>query len=119
MNAAREGFLIQGVPRTQFIAPWNRAVFSARDDLANHRPLNCDYCPTFVYGKSCDINKAEGRWPSTQTKQVRANWPQEFLYVFQSPSMALAISLAAERNQFDFLRRRSLKMLATWRLLPK
>ena len=45
-----------------------------------------------------------------QTKKVRANWPQEFLYFFQSPSMALAISLAADRNQVDFLRRRSLKM---------
>jgi hypothetical protein len=47
------------------------------------------------------------------------NKPQESLYLFQSPSMALAISLAAERNQFDSLRRRSLKMLATWRLLPR
>ena len=33
----------------------------------------------------------------------------ESLYFFQSLSMALAMSLAAERNQFDFLRRRSLK----------
>ena len=54
-----------------------------------------------------------------QTRQVRANWPQEFLYFFQSPSMALAISLAAERNQFDFLRLSSLKILAAWRLLPR
>ena len=30
--------------------------------------------------------------------------------------MALAISLAAERNQFGFLRPRSFKMPATWRL---
>src|ERR1039458_6034426 len=45
-------------------------------------------------------------------RRPRANSPQESLYLFQSPSMALAISLAAERNQFDFLRRRSLKMSA-------
>ena len=55
-------------------------------------------------------------WPRAT---LGANWPQESLYFFQSPSMALAISLAAERNQFDFLRRRSLRMFATWRLLPK
>jgi transposase InsO family protein len=30
-----EGFLVQGVRRTQFIATGNRAVFSAGDDLAN------------------------------------------------------------------------------------
>src|ERR1022692_983329 len=52
-------------------------------------------------------------------RRPRANSPQESLYLFQSPSMALAISLAAERNQFDFLRPRSLKMSATWRLLPR
>src|ERR1039457_2047829 len=59
------------------------------------------------------------RWLSAQSLHVGTNWPQESLYFFQSSSMALAISLAAERNQFDFLRRRSLRMLATWRLLPK
>src|ERR1017187_7107278 len=52
-------------------------------------------------------------------RRPRANSPQESLYLFQSPSMALAISLAAARNQFDFLRPRSLKMSATWRLLPR
>src|ERR1017187_2852663 len=52
-------------------------------------------------------------------RRPRANSPQESLYPFQSPSMALAISLAAERNQFDFLRPRSFKMSATWRLLPR
>src|ERR1035437_5596351 len=64
-------------------------------------------------------DRGHRRWPSAQSKHVGANWPQESLYFFQSPSIALAISLAAERNQFDFLRRRSLRMLATWRLLPK
>jgi hypothetical protein len=34
-----EGFLVQGVCRTQFIATGNRAVFSAGDDLANDRAL--------------------------------------------------------------------------------
>jgi len=52
-------------------------------------------------------------------RRLRANSPQESLYLFQSPSMALAISLAAERNQFDFLRPKSFKMPATWRLLPR
>src|ERR1035441_4284058 len=52
-------------------------------------------------------------------RRPRANSPQESLYLFQSPTMALAISLAAERNQFDFLRPRSFKMPATWRLLPR
>jgi hypothetical protein len=59
------------------------------------------------------------RWPSAQSKYVGTNWPQASLYFFQSHSMALAISLAAERNHVDFLRRRSLRMLPTWRLLPK
>ena len=58
--------------------------------------------------------RAPRSWPP-----LRANWPQVSLYLFQFPSMALAISLAAERNQFDSLRRRSLKMLTTWRLLPR
>jgi len=43
-------------------------------------------------------------------------WTKNF---FQSFSIALAISLAAERNQFDFRRCRSFKILPIWRLLPK
>jgi hypothetical protein len=37
-----------------------------------------------------------------RTKQVTTNWRQEFLYFFQSPSTPLAISLAAEHNQFGY-----------------
>ena len=38
-----EGFLVQGVRRTQFTATGNRAVFSAGDDLANDSPLRRQY----------------------------------------------------------------------------
>jgi hypothetical protein len=41
----------------------------------------------------------------------RANWPKAPLYLCQSLSTALAISLAAERSQFASLRRRSFEML--------
>ena len=63
------------------------------------------------------ILAASSSMPSA--RHGRRAWPQESLYLFQSLSIALAISLAAERNQFDSLRRRSFKILATWRLLPR
>jgi hypothetical protein len=38
-DAPREGFPLHGTHRIQFIATGNRAVFSAGDDLANHKYL--------------------------------------------------------------------------------
>jgi len=33
------------------------------------------------------------RWPIAQSKHLRANWPQESLYFFQSPSMPIAMRM--------------------------
>ena len=92
-----------------FLGPMTSSGFSP---LAHVGAL---FLPNFCH---CLDLAATSSMPSARQGRL-ANWPQESLYLFQSPSMALAISLAAERNQFDFLRRRSLRMLATWRLLPR
>ena len=82
--------------------------YYATNQDGSAEPTDVGVAPSFLFVNS------DGK-----ERRPRANSPQESLYLFQSPSMALAISLAAERNQFDFLRPRSFKMPATWRLLPR